>query len=246
MVSPFYFLLGALSSPPVRLLYRLRASGQENLPRKRRLRPLGEPPLQSRPLAARAAAVAEAADPVHGEVRALPPAFAADSRARRGVPGSARRGRRRRRSRPRSSFAREGEGRRDLPGGDAPREGARQEAPARPHTGAARVALEAEVPLIPAAIAGTDRLTRLRAAAGGLRAADRAGRSRRPRMRKAARDGDRPADGRDRRAREHAVKPLLVVDGDSLAHRAYHALPKTIQAAPGGARPARSSASRTS
>jgi 1-acyl-sn-glycerol-3-phosphate acyltransferase len=32
---------------------------------------------------------------------------------------------------------------------------------ARPHTGAVRVALEAEVPLIPAAIAGTDRLSRL-------------------------------------------------------------------------------------
>ncbi|MDQ3993042.1 MAG: 1-acyl-sn-glycerol-3-phosphate acyltransferase, partial [Actinomycetota bacterium] len=32
---------------------------------------------------------------------------------------------------------------------------------ARPHTGAARVALEAGVPLVPAAIAGTDRLSRL-------------------------------------------------------------------------------------
>jgi DNA polymerase-1 len=29
------------------------------------------------------------------------------------------------------------------------------------------------------------------------------------------------------------VKPLLVVDGDSLAHRAYHALPKTIKRAGG-------------
>jgi DNA polymerase I len=29
------------------------------------------------------------------------------------------------------------------------------------------------------------------------------------------------------------VKPLLVVDGDSLAHRAYHALPKTIRRAEG-------------
>ena len=32
---------------------------------------------------------------------------------------------------------------------------------ARPHTGAVRVALEAGVPLIPAAISGTDRLSRL-------------------------------------------------------------------------------------
>ncbi len=33
-------------------------------------------------------------------------------------------------------------------------------------------------------------------------------------------------------------RPLLVIDGDSFAHRAYHALPKTIRRAggrPGGA-----------
>ncbi len=29
------------------------------------------------------------------------------------------------------------------------------------------------------------------------------------------------------------MKPLLVVDGDSLAHRAYHGLPKTIRRAGG-------------
>ena len=29
------------------------------------------------------------------------------------------------------------------------------------------------------------------------------------------------------------MKPLLVIDGDSLAHRAYHALPKTIKRAGG-------------
>ncbi len=29
------------------------------------------------------------------------------------------------------------------------------------------------------------------------------------------------------------MKPLLVIDGDSLAHRAYHALPKTIKRADG-------------
>jgi 1-acyl-sn-glycerol-3-phosphate acyltransferase len=32
---------------------------------------------------------------------------------------------------------------------------------ARPHTGAARIAIEAEVPLVPAAISGTERLSRL-------------------------------------------------------------------------------------
>src|SRR4051794_33638930 len=33
-----------------------------------------------------------------------------------------------------------------------------------------------------------------------------------------------------------ASRPLLAIDGDSLAHRAYHALPKTIRRA--GSRPA--------
>ena len=52
---------------------------------------------------------------------------------------------------------------------------------------------------------------------------------------------------RDRRARGALAheRPLLVIDGDSFAHRAYHALPKSIRGAGGG--PAgRSSASRTS
>jgi len=30
------------------------------------------------------------------------------------------------------------------------------------------------------------------------------------------------------------VKPLVAVDGDSFAHRAYHALPKSIRRADGG------------
>jgi DNA polymerase-1 len=35
-------------------------------------------------------------------------------------------------------------------------------------------------------------------------------------------------------AREASPRPLLVVDGDSFAHRAYHALPKSIRRADGG------------
>ena len=31
------------------------------------------------------------------------------------------------------------------------------------------------------------------------------------------------------------MKPLLVVDGDSFAHRAFHALPRTFRRADGGA-----------
>ena len=95
----------------------------------------------------------------------------------------------------------------------------------------------------PAAIAGTDRITRL----GPLRVAYGAPvelEDLRTRMREAAQIGtDRlMAAIESWRGR---VKPLLVVDGDSLAHRAYHVLPKTIKRAKASS-PARSSASRTS
>ena len=48
-----------------------------------------------------------------------------------------------------------------FPEGTRRRKGLVKKHQARAHTGAARVALEADVPLIPAAIAGTDRITRL-------------------------------------------------------------------------------------
>jgi 1-acyl-sn-glycerol-3-phosphate acyltransferase len=48
-----------------------------------------------------------------------------------------------------------------FPEGTRRRKGMRKKFEAKPHTGAARIALEAEVPLVPAAIAGTDRLARL-------------------------------------------------------------------------------------
>jgi 1-acyl-sn-glycerol-3-phosphate acyltransferase len=41
------------------------------------------------------------------------------------------------------------------------KKGLRKKRRARPHTGAARIALSAGVPLVPAAIGGTDRLRRL-------------------------------------------------------------------------------------
>jgi 1-acyl-sn-glycerol-3-phosphate acyltransferase len=58
-------------------------------------------------------------------------------------------------------LAREGEVVAIFPEGTRREKGLVKKFEARPHTGAARVALEAEVPLIPAAIAGTDRITRL-------------------------------------------------------------------------------------
>ena len=58
-------------------------------------------------------------------------------------------------------LAREGEVVAIFPEGTRRKKGLVKKHQARPHTGAARVALEADVPLIPAAIAGTDRITRL-------------------------------------------------------------------------------------
>jgi 1-acyl-sn-glycerol-3-phosphate acyltransferase len=58
-------------------------------------------------------------------------------------------------------LAREGEVVAIFPEGTRRRKGLVKKHTARPHTGAARVALEAGVPLVPAAISGTDRLTRL-------------------------------------------------------------------------------------
>jgi 1-acyl-sn-glycerol-3-phosphate acyltransferase len=48
-----------------------------------------------------------------------------------------------------------------FPEGTRRRKGLVKKHRARPRTGAVRVALEAGVPLVPAAIAGTDRITRL-------------------------------------------------------------------------------------
>jgi len=48
-----------------------------------------------------------------------------------------------------------------FPEGTRRAKGLRKRRVARAHTGAARIALTAEAPLVPAAIAGTDRLTRL-------------------------------------------------------------------------------------
>ena len=58
-------------------------------------------------------------------------------------------------------LCREGEMVMMFPEGTRRRKGLRKKWEARPRTGAARIALEAGVPLVPAAISGTDRITRL-------------------------------------------------------------------------------------
>ncbi|HVS84700.1 MAG TPA: lysophospholipid acyltransferase family protein [Gaiellaceae bacterium] len=64
-------------------------------------------------------------------------------------------------------LAREGNAIAMFPEGTRREKGLVKRFEARPRTGAARIALEAGVPLVPAAVAGTDRLTRL----GALRVA---------------------------------------------------------------------------
>jgi 1-acyl-sn-glycerol-3-phosphate acyltransferase len=58
-------------------------------------------------------------------------------------------------------LAREGHAVMMFPEGTRRRKGLVKKHEARPRTGAARIALEADVPLVPAAVAGTDRLLRL-------------------------------------------------------------------------------------
>ena len=159
MVSPFYFILGALSIPPFRLLYRLRASGQENLPESggyvlsaNHLSnvdpwPLGLPLWPKRQI--RFMAKSELFRPPLRPILELAGAF----QVRRGYGDDGA-------IETAVNFAREGKVVAIFPEGTRREKGLARRRRPRPHTGAARIALEAEVPLIPAAIAGTDRLTR--------------------------------------------------------------------------------------
>jgi 1-acyl-sn-glycerol-3-phosphate acyltransferase len=158
--SPFYFLAGIVTGPPVWLVFRLRASGKENIPRqggfvlsanhlsnldpwalglplfpRRQLRFMAKAELYRFPLAPIVkAAGAFRVRRGEGDAEAIATAV---------------------------QLAREGEVVVIFPEGTRRKKGLVKKREARPHTGAVRVALEAEVPLVPAAIRGTDRLSRL-------------------------------------------------------------------------------------
>jgi 1-acyl-sn-glycerol-3-phosphate acyltransferase len=160
MVSPFYFVIGALTSPPFRLLYRLRARGKENLPATGGYVlapnhisnldpwPLGLPLWPGRQL--RFMAKDELFRTPLKPILTLAGAFRVNRG--QGDEGAIKTAIR---------LAREGEAIAIFPEGTRRAKGLAKRRRARPHTGAARVALGAGVPLIPAAISGTDRLTRL-------------------------------------------------------------------------------------
>lgn len=160
MPGPAYLLIGLISYLPVKLLFRLRARGKENVPReggavlaanhtsnldpwplglplfpRRYLRFMAKSELYWFPLSLfLKAAGAFKVRRGEGDVEAI----------RKAV-----------------ELCREGHIVVMFPEGTRRKKGLRKKWEARPHTGAARIAREAGVPLVPAAIRGTDRVVRL-------------------------------------------------------------------------------------
>ena len=159
MVSPLYLFVGLVSWPVVMGLYRLRVRGLEHLPEggfvlaanhTSNFDPwaLGIPLLPRRQL--RFMAKSELFNPVLAPVLRAGGAF----KVRRGESDVEA-------MRTAAELVRSGEIVVMFPEGTRRRKGLRKRHVARAHTGAARIALNAGAPLVPAAIAGTDRLLRL-------------------------------------------------------------------------------------
>src|SRR5919197_6608872 len=159
MVSPVYLFFGLVSWPVVLGLYRLRVRGLEHLPEggfvlaanhTSNFDPwaLGLPLWPRRQL--RFMAKAELFNPLLGPLLRGGGAF----KVRRGE-GDVEA------MRTAVELVRAGEIVVMFPEGTRRKKGVRKKHEARPHSGAARIALAANAPLVPAAIAGTDRLSRL-------------------------------------------------------------------------------------
>ncbi len=158
--SVVYLLIGGLSLPVLRIVFRLRVSGIENLPRDGGYVlsanhnsnfdpwPLGLPLFPRRFLRFMA----------KSELFWFPLSVVASGAGAFKV----RRGERDQEAIDTAlQLCREGNVVVMFPEGTRRKKGLRKKYEARWHTGAARIALEAGVPLVPAAIAGTDRLGRL-------------------------------------------------------------------------------------
>ena len=106
-----------------------------------------------------------------------------------------------------------------FPEGTRRNKGLRKKHQPRPHTGTVRIAMAANAPLVPAAIDGMDRLSRLRPLRISFGAPIALGRSPRARFLRDSPRGNHPALGGDPAARggaHGAVRPLMAIDGDSL------------------------------
>jgi 1-acyl-sn-glycerol-3-phosphate acyltransferase len=159
VVSPLYLLAAAISWPFVKVGFRLRARGRENLPEGGFVLaanhtsnfdpwPLGLPLFPRRQL--RFMGKSELFNPLLGPILRAGGAF----QVRRGEGDLEA-------IQQAVDLVREGEIVVMFPEGTRRKKGLRKRYEARAHTGAARIALAAEAPLVPAAIKGTDRLSRL-------------------------------------------------------------------------------------
>jgi 1-acyl-sn-glycerol-3-phosphate acyltransferase len=159
MVAPVYSFVALVSWPFVVGLYRLRARGVEHLPEGGFVLganhtsnfdpwPLGIPLWPRRQL--RFMAKSELFNPVLGPIIRAGGAF----KVRRGAGDIEA-------VRTAVELVKEGEIVVMFPEGTRRQKGLRKKHVARAHTGAARIALGAGAPLVPAAIKGTDRLSRL-------------------------------------------------------------------------------------
>src|SRR5262249_35272973 len=172
---------------------------------------------------------------LHGQGRALQPDPRSTPPRRRCLPGSTRRGRRR--GRPEGGRDLAGRRRRrHVPGGDAAEQGVEEEVRAQAEDRLGPGRAQGRGASRPGRAQGDRPALPAREAGGLLRRADPDGRPR-----GTAPAGDAPGldpapDGTDLRALRGNVtvaRPLLAIDGDSLAHRAYHALPKSMTSALG-------------
>jgi 1-acyl-sn-glycerol-3-phosphate acyltransferase len=158
-VHPAYWFTGAVTKPVVYGLYRLDVSGWEHLPKAGFVVaanhvsnfdpwPLGLPMWPRRQL--RFMAKAELFNPILAPLLRAGGAF----KVRRGEADWEA-------IETAVQLCREGEVVAMCPEGTRQRKGLRKKYEARPRTGAARISLAAGVPLVPAGIHGTDRLSRL-------------------------------------------------------------------------------------
>jgi 1-acyl-sn-glycerol-3-phosphate acyltransferase len=159
LVSPVYLLAGAISWPFVKVGYRLRARGVENLPEGGFVLaanhtsnfdpwPLALPLFPGRQV--RFMAKSELFNPILKPILVGGGAFPV-RRGEADVDAIHRA----------VELVEDGQIVVMFPEGTRRRKGLRKKYEARAHTGTARIALTANAPLVPAAIKGTDRLTRL-------------------------------------------------------------------------------------